>query len=207
MFGQEQTKLIGSFRLHVPADNKFAVKAGIAAFGERKFYDQFCYNVPALNNYMKPTGSNGVHSEQLWDYIVADPKDKKSMPLIPSQWPPKRPYIYRITANLSGINPRLGNASPLTLYSMLPGGPNRPPGGPKEKLIGSRWNLFGVYQDYYPIEDKDKSQIKLTIGNLDNPMANDMRTILGKRPKPIAVRVFQTPPVAIENRAYYVPKA
>ena len=199
MFGQEQTKLIGSFRLHVPADNKIAVKAGRAAFGERKFFDKFCYNVPALNNE--------GHKDQDWEYIVADPKNLTNMPFVPSAWPPDRPFIYRIKADLSGLNSCVGNASPLTLYSMLPGGPNRPPGGPNEKLIGSRWNLFGVYQDYFTKNAKDKAKVKIKIGNLDNPMANDMRTILGKRPNLLAVRIFQSPPVAIENRAYYVPKS
>ena len=200
MFGQEQTKLIGSFRLHVPADNQIAVKAGRAAFfGERKFFDKFCYNVPALNNE--------GHPDQDWEYIVADPKNLKNIPFFVKDWPTDRPYIYRIKANLSGINSQASNPSPLTLYSMLPGGPNRPPGGPNQKLIGSRWNIFGVYQDYFPSNSKEKSQVKIKIGNIDNPMANDMRTILGKRPNVVAVRVFQSPPVAIENRAYYVPKS
>ena len=199
LYGQEQTKLIGSFRLHVPADNDIAVKAGRAAFGERKFLDKFCYNVPALNNE--------GHSDASWDYIVADPKDLDDMPFLPEDWPDDRPYIYRITADLNGINTRPGNASPLTLYSMLPGGPDRPPGGPDEKLIGSRWNIFGTFTDYYPLSSQNKLNVDLKIGKIDNPMANDMRTIFGDNPDLIAVRIFQSPPVAIENRAYYVPKS
>lgn len=199
LYGQEQTKLIGSFRLHVPADNEIAVKAGRAAFGERKFLDKFCYNVPALNNE--------GHSDRQWDYIVADPANLDNMPFLPSDWPADRPYMYRITADLNGINTRIGNASPLTLYSMLPGGPDRPPGGPDEKLIGSRWNLFGTFTDFYPLCADDKSKVTLNIGKIDHPMANDMRTIFGENPDLIALRVFQSPPVAIENRAYYVPKA
>ena len=198
LFGQEQTKLIGSFRLHVPADNEIAVKAGKEAFGERKFYDKFCYNVPAMNNY----GNDGTS----WDYIVADPSDLNDIPFMPGDWPASKPFIYRATADLSGLNTRVGNASPLTLYSMLPGGPDRPPGGPDEKLIGSRWNLMGIYKDIFPIASGDQNRIKLQIGSIDNPMANDMRTILGNSPELLAVRIFQSPPVAVENRAYYIAK-
>ena len=75
LYGQEQTKLIGSFRLHVPADNEIAVKAGREAFGERKFLDKFCYNVPAMNNE--------GHSDRAWDYYVADPKHMDNMPFLP----------------------------------------------------------------------------------------------------------------------------
>ena len=199
LYGQEQTKLIGSFRLHVPADNDIAVKAGRAAFGERKFLDKFCYNVPALNNE--------GHSDRSWDYIVADPKDLGDMPFLPKDWPDDRPYIYRIIADLNGINTRPGNTSPLTLYSMLPGGPDLPPGGPDQKLIGSRWNIFGVFEDFYPLTDSDMSKVNIDIGKIDNPMANDMHKIIGENPELLAVRIFQSPPVAIENRAYYVPKS
>ena len=199
LYGQEQTKLIGSFRLHVPADNEIAVQAGRAAFGERKFLDKFCYNVPAINNE--------GHSDRCWDYIVADPHNLDNMPFLPSDWPADRPYMYRVTADLNGINTRPGNASPLTLYSMLPGGPDRPPGGPDQKLIGSRWNIFGIYTDFYPLSPQDKSKVNLDIGTIDHAMANDMRTIFGDNPDLIALRVFQSPPVAIENRAYYVPKS
>jgi len=90
---------------------------------------------------------------------------------------------------------------------MLPGGPDLPPGGPDQKLIGSRWNIFGIFEDFYPLTDKDRSQVNIDIGEIDNPMANDMRTIFSDNAQLIAVRVFQSPPVAVENRAYYVPKS
>ena len=206
LYGQEQTKLIGSFRLHVPADNEIAVKAGRAAFGERKFLDKFCYNVPALNNE--------GHSDKSWVYIVGDPDDPaqkncppQDWPFTPQLWPKEWPYIYRIDAQLNGINTRIGNASPLTLYSMLPGGPDLPPGGPDQKLIGSRWNLFGIFEDYYPINESDQPKVKIKIGKIDHPMAKDMQKIIGDNPELLAVRVFQSPPVAVENRAYYVRKS
>ena len=48
--GADQSKTFGHYRLHVSADNAFAVAAGIALFGEPKFLASFNYAVPALND-------------------------------------------------------------------------------------------------------------------------------------------------------------
>ena len=82
-----------------------------------------------------------------------------------------------------------------------------PPGGPDQKLIGSRWNIFGLFEDFYPLSDKDRAQVNIDIGKIDNPMAKDMRTIFSDNAELVAVRTFQSPPVAVENRAYYVSKS
>jgi hypothetical protein len=184
--GQEQTKLIGGFRLHVPADNAVAVQAGITCFGERKFLTTFNYSVPSPNSPDVAT----------WDYTVLDPSFEGD---------PKR-AIYSISADLRRLQSTPGNSSPLTLYSLLPGGPSRPPGGKDMALIGSRWNMFGLYEDYFNIAPADQAKIKIAYGKSDHPMAIDLRSILGKAPKVVALRTFHSPPAAVENRAYYIAK-
>jgi hypothetical protein len=97
-----------------------------------------------------------------------------------------------------------GNASPLTLYSMLPGGPNRAPGGKDMDLIGSRWNMFGLYEEFLNIRPADQKNFTLTIGKSPHPMAVDAKALLGKNPKLAAARLFHSPPSAVENRPFYV---
>lgn len=179
--GQEQTKLIGEFRLHVPADNQVAVEAGIGVFGERKFLANFNYNVPSLNG---PDVTS-------WDYSVMDNTQGKNL-------------IYELKTDFSGIQSAPGNGSPITLYSMLPGGPNRPPGGKDMDLIGSRWNMFGMYEDFLNLRPSDQSKFKLKIGNSTHPMVRDLKVLLGRSPKVVAARTFHSPPAAAENRAFYV---
>jgi hypothetical protein len=179
--GQEQTKLIGEFRLHVPADNAIAVQAGVTVFGERKFLTSFSYNVPSPNST----------DARQFSYTVNDPGNDK----LP---------IYTLTADFSNLVGTPGNASPLTLYSMLPGGPNRPPGGKDMDLIDSRWNMFGLYEEFLNLKPADQKRFTLAIGKSSHEMAVDARKILGKNPKVAAARIFHSPPAAVENRAYYV---
>ena len=180
MYGQEQTKLVGGFRLHVPADNQFAVKAGIEVFGERKFLTTFQYEVPAPN----------MPGVKTWDYQVNDPNIGPAGP--------GEAFIYRVTADLAGARPTLGNASPITLYSLLPGGPEAPPSN--GRLAGSRWNLLGMYESYL---DLSTAKLTLKFGGSQHPMCKDMEDIIGDSPC-MAVRYFHSPPSAVENRAYWV---
>jgi hypothetical protein len=48
--GGEQTKTLGAYRLYVPADNPFAVKAGNELFNEPTFLTTFTYTVPDIND-------------------------------------------------------------------------------------------------------------------------------------------------------------
>lgn len=78
--GQDQTKTIGHLRLHVAADNQFAVKAGRELFGEPKFYDTLTYKVPSLN------AAPSAH----WAIKLNDPEDADA-------------YIYDMAADLGGL--------------------------------------------------------------------------------------------------------
>jgi hypothetical protein len=182
--GQEQTKLIGEFRLHVPADNQIAVEAGVTVFGERKFLTSFTYMVPSPNS----------PDVRTYNYTVNDPTDPKLA-------------IYNLTADFSQMVGTTGNASPLTLYSMLPGGPDRPPGGDDMDLIGSRWNMFGLYEEFLAIQPEQQKNFTLTVGESSHPMAVDARQLLGNNPELAAARLFVSPPAAVENRPYYVSRA
>jgi hypothetical protein len=184
LYGSDATKLIGEMRLHVPADNSIAVQAGIAVFGERKFLASFNYTVPTPD----------APDIETWNYSVLETPDANG----------KSATIYSLTADLTLMKRQVANGSPLTLYSMLPGGPNRPPGGKDMDLIASRWNMFGLYDMYIGITGAQQKNFTFKVGDSKSEMAHDLRTLLGKSPKVCAVRVFTSPPAAAENRAFYV---
>lgn len=48
--GEEQSKTIGNYRIHVPCDDTVAIEAGKKKFGEPKFEARFKTQIPAFNN-------------------------------------------------------------------------------------------------------------------------------------------------------------
>jgi hypothetical protein len=109
--GNEQTKVIGAFRLHVAADNQNAVNAGKALFAEPKFLTTFNYLVPDLND----------PEQDAWDVTCNDPQDStqfifslhadvRSLPFSPSTMSPIAQYtidgqgrLLSCTWNLHGV--------------------------------------------------------------------------------------------------------
>lgn len=206
MIGQEQTKTIGALRVDVPADNAFAVKAGADIFGEQKFLTSFHYSIPSLN-------TPGVTT---WNYSVLDPKYKQ--PTDPTKYHPKpRDIIYTINADFAALESTPGTPSPITLYSLLdlsdPCRKKPPVGscldrrrkkyGPNDRLDGSRWDIRGEFETYF-LSGKQTQSVRLSYGKSGDPMRRNMEAILGKRPKPAAIRVFKSVPAAVENRPFYV---
>lgn len=206
LLGQEQTKNIGCLRVDVPADNAFAVKAGADVFGEQKFYTTFHYSIPSLN----------TPSVKTWDYTVLDPRYRQ--PADPSKYKPKpKDIIYTVNADFHTLESTPGTPSPITLYSLLnltDPCRDKPPArtcldrrrksyGRNDKLDASRWEIRGEFQTYF-LRGKENNCVRLSYGRSNDPMRRDMEAILGKAPKPVAVRVFQSVPAAVENRPFYV---
>jgi hypothetical protein len=206
VMGMEQTKTIGGFRVYVPADNQFAVKAGRDIFGEPKFLTDFHYQVPALN----------LPERKTWEYTVLDPGYRLPAPPEPYK-PGAKDKIYTIRADLSSLpfSPD-GNPSSIVLYSMFPDTldgeltaeqmrlvklPGRK-GYTGGRLIGSLWNIFDVDR-VYKLDDGGRKKVSIDFGRSPHPMRTDLEEILGSAP-PLFAQVYQSDPVAVENRAYYV---
>jgi hypothetical protein len=217
--GQEQTKWIGGFRLHVPADDPIAVQAGTQMFGERKFLTQFAFSVPVANHPVAPG------TDWAWEYWCFDEKyNLKNDPRF-ENYDPNKPqggwnpfsdpvpedanYIYRLRAHLDHLGPPVfTNPSPLTLYSLLPGGAGEPPDN--GRLNASRWNILGLDQTWFDIDQPGRREwgngnpvVKIDYGPSDHEMRKDMEHIIGDTPA-CAIRYFQSPPAAIENRAFWI---
>ena len=193
--GLEQTKTIGGMRVYVPADNDIAVQAGRICFGEAKFFTTFRYDIPDLNSFH--------HHPWDWKYSVMDPGFKVNENTDPAPGD----VIYSLSANLKGIDAEAGNTSPIMLYSMLPELPDRTlpgesgyPGG--YKLIGSLWNIFGT-NHIYKLGESASGCVSVEFGESGHMMRTDTQKIL-KDATPVMVQTFQSPPAAIENRAFYI---
>jgi hypothetical protein len=97
--GNEQTKVIGAFRLHVAADNPNAVKAGQELFAEPKFLTTFGYMVPDLND----------PEQTAWDVTCNDPNDPKQ-------------FIFSLHADVGALDFSPSTMSPVAQYTIDPQG-------------------------------------------------------------------------------------
>jgi hypothetical protein len=192
--GMEQTKTVGGMRIYVPCDNPFAIQAGRVVFGEPKFLTTFAFQVPSPNQ----------PDQKTWTYTVHDPA---YVPPTKPKPTAKKDVIYTVNADLTGlvVDPN-GNPSPLVLYSMFPELPNGGLPGRNgyrgQRLIGSLWNIFDMDQIYW-LDKGTQGRVTMTFGTSKHSMRVDMEKIVGAAPA-IAVQVYQSEPVAAENRAYFV---
>jgi hypothetical protein len=215
-YGEDLEKVIGHFRLHVPADNSLAVEAGRELFGEPKFMSHFETAVPSLNN---PPPDSPIKNElkkvqfqspTRWKYTVftmvetVGPDDK------PAYQPGEA--IYTLEIDVAGLSPIVANAGEIVEYGHLGLSVKWPLNGqgfawteehPKATgaLIGGRWSLYGTYATYFLSKD---TPYTLAYGSAEeSPMQIDMRRLLHGR-RPVLFQVFESPPAAAESRAFYV---
>lgn len=94
--GADETRTLGYYRLHVPCDNAFAVKAGIALFGERKYEAAFEHSVPSAN----------AAPGRVWRYTCKTPEGEA---------------LYALHADLAGVDGALADRASIVRYSTLEG--------------------------------------------------------------------------------------
>ena len=190
LLGEDQTKTIGGYRLHVPCDNQVAVLAGQKLYGEPKYLAVFDYAVPSLNG--------APASPSTWTYHVyqdlGDPPD-----------PPKPhnaiqgPLIYGLTCHLGGVQPVPANPSPLIEYGVLD----------DTTLVANYWDFYGPF-DTYMLDALDPPwRTEITFGTEPDrsKTLEDLRLLIGDA-QPIAAQVFTSPPVSAESRPWFqVPTA
>jgi hypothetical protein len=197
--GMDQTKTIGGFRVYVPADNTFAVRAGREVFGEPKFFTRFHYGLPSPN----------LPNQKTWEYTVHDPHYELPPPG-ENYTPRAKDIIYTLTADLTTAPAENdGNPSAIVLYSMhhaelpkrgiIAGDKGY---GNDYRLIGSLWNIFDVDR-VYKLDGAGRERVRVEFGKSKHPMRADMEKVLGSG-TPVIVQVYQSDPVAVENRAYYI---
>lgn len=177
MLGDEQSKLMGNHRVHVPCDADIAIAAGKTLFGEPKFKTTFKVNLASLNPVRQNTMPYQPEWVETWGFRVDDPNDSSEA-------------IFTCRANLGGLTKYPGNFSPITEYGTF-----------EDRLIGCRWNILQPMSTCF-LDDQTASRVELIYGASDHIMKQDMHALLdGCNPR--AVRTFNSAPAAIQSRAYY----
>jgi hypothetical protein len=184
LLGQEQTKTIGGYRLHVPCDNPIAVIAGQGLYGEPKYLAVFAYSVPCVN---------GAPTSTVWQYeVFQDLGDPPQMNQ--PHTPVKGPLIYGLECNLGGVPAVPASPSPLIEYGVLV------EAGGARRLVANYWDFYGAFDTYIA----DGLNASITLGTDADPTGtlDDVRLLIGDA-QPIAAQVFTTPPVSAESRGWY----
>lgn len=172
--GQDQTKTLGNYRVHVPCDNKFAVKAGIGLFGENKFFAQFNYVVPSPNLPLIDT----------WTYTISDEDNN---------------VIIEATADFHEMVPSIANPSAIVNYSML----DSRLVGSRRNILSTAHHYFPLsdaQSDKIKVSIGD-SPVHQMSNDLEIALGKSKS---GEITTPVfAIQVVQSPPVIIESRPYY----
>ena len=177
LLGDEQSKILGNHRVHVPCDSDVAIAAGEQLFGEPKFKTSFRANIPAWNPVRGP--GHGYHAAWVrrWGFRVDDPQDDKQA-------------IFTCVVDFDGLVARPANPSPLTEYGTF-----------DSKLIGCRWNILQP-MELWLLPGQDARRVHLSYGDSHHKMKRDMHALIGDAPA-VAVRTLLSPMAAIQSRAYY----
>ena len=165
LHGRDQTKTIGHLRIHVAADNKVAVEAGRAVFGEPKFYGEFRYKVPSLNAHM--TKSIPPTQKHKWRIDLVNPDDPDTL-------------VYRLQSDFKGFEWTKTNCTPIPEYATGLG-----------RTVWTRWTIVGLF-DTVMLTREQQRKITLEIGGNDFAMTRDMRALFTDM-TPVAAQDLREP--------------
>lgn len=173
LMGEDQTKIYGNYRVHVPCDNRFAIAAGKALYGENKFYAGFNYQVPSPN----------LPTAKTWQYSI---KDSNSLDIV------------SVNADIQNLTPNIANPAAIINYSML----DSRLIGSRRNLWAMVQNYLPIDYNTTPISimigDSPEHNMAKDLAAILGKDANG--NILTR---PYAIQVIQSPPVIAESRAYY----
>lgn len=185
--GQETARRLGFSRVHVACDSEVAIKAGQQLFNEPKFPAQF-----DISSMPVPNG-DAVD----WKITCAKDKAKKQG----NVFDPKDVY-FTFAASLTGLPPRTMSIAPFTEY-----GSTRKKEKPNDhsEPLAAPLNVFQPYQWYDLASTKGK--VTLTFGD-DGGVFATIKSFMKQLEKkhPVGAWLYQSPPVAAQNRPYWVSK-
>ncbi len=190
MHGLDQTGTVGQLRLHVAADNQFAVEAGKVGFGENKFFAKLLYTAPTLND----AASGGTWRTRLYDPALIVEKDGMD-----AAAPGKEDaFVYALDAELAGLASVPVATTPLTEFALGLG-----------RTVVTRWTLLGAFQSAV-LGAADAGRVRFTLGpdRAEAPealraMRLDLAGLIDGRPA-FGVQTFDPPAVCIEPPGYFL---
>jgi hypothetical protein len=186
--GGDQTKTIGGYRIHVPCSSAQAVSAGRGFFGEPKFVAFFDYKVPAPNNPEVKTWEYGVYD------IIPPPEEiQKQYPMVNLN--AKGDLIFKVEADLSGIETFAANPSPIIEYGVNPYQSNC--------IVANWWSFYDVFTTCFLTADQG-SRVTLTLGSAEDKwgVRNDLQKLIANL-LPVAAQTYESPIVSTEDGPWY----
>ncbi|UEM23235.1 hypothetical protein JL100_010995 [Skermanella mucosa] len=180
LMGDEQTKLLGNHRLFMPCDDPAAVAVGRELFGDPVFKTGFLVNLPAPNPVRDGMAAAAeIEWMQTWGFRVNDPDD-------PAE------FIFTALIDTTGLAPLPGMISPVSRYGVSAAGP-----------VGCRWSVTRPFDTFFIADAGPADRVRLTYGASPHPMGIVMRDLLEGTPA-YAIQTFQSDPVAVRNRPYFL---
>lgn len=175
--GEDQTKLLGNWRIQVPCDAPLAISAGKTLFNEPKFPAWFKTTMPSPN--ADPGSVWKV--ECLEAELTPDGNDiiKLDKPLFSFQ------------ADLTGLLPAPVSIAPFTEYGT----------DSLTRTLAAPLNVFQPYQRY-ALDGEGHERVRLTVEDPDSPVGADL-VALTEGEHAVGVWSYQSPTVAAQNRPYY----
>jgi len=184
IFGADQSKNLGVYRLHVACDNQHAIDAGKKYYYENKFLTFYKYTAPNLNRKVQKQ----IETDNQWKiHCFSDDA-------------PDAPRIYKAKIDVRHQHFHEANASEIIDISY---------DTKRGRVLGSRRNFFGMHSVAL-LTGKHKAKVKVTIGPGGEgitpdgqQMLDDMKRLIEGRDA-IAVQKFESPTCLAEAIPYYM---
>jgi hypothetical protein len=187
--GEDQTRRLGFCRVHVACDSDIAIAAGVKLFNEPKHKAGFQHTLPVPNA------------------TTADPKTADRWKVVcgtygtaaaDGSFTPGNTY-FSFEADLGGLPGLPVSAAPFTEY----GSRKQSDGGDITRPLAAPLNVFSPYTWYDLADGTDP--LDFTVGQAD-PQLGCSKPFLDliEDSSPAGAWVYQSPPVAAQNRPYWV---
>ncbi|WP_034090910.1 hypothetical protein [Streptacidiphilus albus] len=185
-YGSDQTRGLGFCRMHVACDSQIAIDAGQKLFNEPKFKAGFDPTLPVPND--TTADANAVDR---WKAVcgVFGSADANGA------FTPANTY-FSFEADLHGLGPQPVSAAPFTEY-----GSRKQPDG-SFRPLAAPLNVFSPYV-WYDLA-RSTGRVKLALGGAAPQGLSKKFVDLLKDRQPAGAWVYQSPPVAAQNRPYWV---
>lgn len=206
LYGQEQTKIVGYYRLHVVADSTVAIQAGRSVFGEYKYFGMFDYDVPTYNLMLAQSTPSATLDWTFSPHIDGGDVYEDITSVEPN---------FTLKIEMSKMQPSVQSSqTALTDYSMWSKfsadqvDPTKTPVPPVGKeLNGSRRNYLAALITYW-IDKNSAEYLTLTYGSNSNDLGitKHLKALLGETPLPVAAASVRSEPAVIESPPFYANK-
>jgi hypothetical protein len=185
--GTDRTGLIGFCRVHVACDNKHAIDAGRKLFNEPKRKASFAYKMPVPNQ----TTANPAYAD-MWKITCGEYDGDLAN---------DDEVFLRLSVNLQGLTGRPVSIAPFTEYGSRPTGT----GDRGYRPLAAPLNVFSPYQ-WFDLHEHSCTdpRVILTLGLADPPRQAKEYLHLINDQRPAGAWVYQSAPVAAQNRPYWV---